>query len=57
MDIGQVLQAAGFAIALAVVPHLVKAHKRAHDETKRRMKDGWLKFLLTHEFRLPKFRR
>ena len=56
MDMGPVLQAAGMAIALAVVPHLVKAHKRAHDETKRRMKDGWLNSA-NARFRLPKFRR
>lgn len=51
------LQAAGLAIALAAAPHLAKGHRKAHEETKRRMKDGWLKTLLTHEFFAPKIRR
>lgn len=37
-------------IVFLIVPYLLRAHKRAHQETKRRMKDGWLKSLLTREF-------
>ena len=37
-------------IVFLVGPHLIRAHKKTHLETKKRMKDGWLKTLLTREF-------
>lgn len=43
------------AIAMLIVaalgPYVLRKHKEAHEEAKRRMKDGWLKWLVTHEFR------
>jgi len=42
------------AIAMLLVaiigPMAIRKHKEAHQEAKRRMKDGWLKYLVTHEF-------
>lgn len=42
------------AVALVIAPVIVslcqKGHRKAHEESKRRMKDGWLKWLVTHEF-------
>lgn len=43
--------AIGLAIALAIVPLLRRGHQKAHEEAKRRVPDGILKFLVTHEFR------
>lgn len=37
-------------IVFLIGPYLVRAHKRAQQETKSRMKDGWLKSLLTRKF-------
>ena len=37
-------------IVFLVGPYVIRGHKNAHQETKRRMKDGWLKSLLTREF-------
>lgn len=42
------------AIAMAIValigPYIVRKHKESHETAKRQMKDGWLKWLVTHEF-------
>lgn len=43
-------QPIAWAIVLAILPFLRKGHKDAHEESKKRMKDGWLKWLVTHEF-------
>lgn len=43
--------AIGLAIALIIVPLCRRGHQKAHEEAKRRMPDGWLKYLVTHEFR------
>ena len=43
-------QAVALAIVFAVMPWLRRGHRAAHEETKRRMRPGWLKWLLTHEF-------
>ena len=43
-------QAVAMAILFAVMPWLRRGHRAAHEETKRRMPEGWLKWLLTHEF-------
>ncbi len=42
--------AVAMLIVAALGPFAVRNHKKAHEESKRRMKDGWLKFLVTHEF-------
>lgn len=42
--------AVAMAIVAALGPLAIKKHKQAHEESKRRMKDGWLKYLVTHEF-------
>jgi hypothetical protein len=39
-------------IVLAIGPVVVRGHKEAHEECKRNMKEGWLKWLITHEFRI-----
>ena len=42
--------AVAWAIVLVIVPLCREGHRKAHEESKRRMKDGWLKWLVTHEF-------
>ena len=42
--------AVALAIVLVIVPLCREGHRKAHEESKRRMKDGWLKWLVTHEF-------
>jgi len=42
--------AVALAIVAVIVPLCQKGHRKAHEEAKRRMKDGWLKWLVTHEF-------
>lgn len=42
--------AIAWIIVLALVPWCQKNHRKAHEEAKRRMPDGWLKWLVTHEF-------
>ena len=42
--------AVAWAIALVLIPLCQKGHREAHEESKKRMKDGWLKWLITHEF-------
>ena len=43
------------AIAMLIVafvgPFALKKHKEAHETAKRNMGEGWLKWLVTHEFR------
>lgn len=48
-DLSMTLAISTFIVFL-IGPYLIRAHKRAHQETKKRMKDGWLKSLLTREF-------
>jgi len=43
-------KAVAFAIVLVLVPLCQKGHKKAHEESKKRMPEGWLKWLITHEF-------
>lgn len=43
-------QPLAFIILLAIMPFLKRGHKAAHEESKKRMKEGWLKWLVTHEF-------
>ena len=43
--------AVAMAIVAALGPFAIRKHKEAHEEAKRRMPDGWLKYLVTHEFR------
>lgn len=42
------------AIAMAIIaligPYVIRKHREAHETAKRQMKDGWLKWLVTHEF-------
>lgn len=42
--------AVALAIVGVIVPLCQKGHRRAHEESKKRMKEGWLKWLVTHEF-------
>lgn len=42
--------AVALAIVAVIVPLCQKGHRKAHEESKKRMKDGWLKWLVTHEF-------
>lgn len=44
------------ALVFAIVPLLRRRHRAAHEDAKRRMPEGWLKWLVTHEFgrRSPK---
>ena len=42
--------AVALLIVMALGPLVIRNHKKAHEESKRRMKDGWLKWLVTHEF-------
>ncbi len=42
--------AVAMRIVAALGPLAGRNHKKAHEESKRRMKDGWLKYLVTHEF-------
>ena len=42
--------AVAWAIVLVIVPLCREGHRKAHEESKRRMKDGWMKWLVTHEF-------
>lgn len=43
-------KAVAWAICLVIVPFCREGHRKAHEESKKRMKDGWLKWLVTHEF-------
>ena len=43
-------QPIALAIVFALMPIVRRGHRAAHEETKRRMPEGWLKWLLTHEF-------
>ena len=42
--------AVALAVVAVIVPLFQKGHRKAHEESKKRMKDGWLKWLVTHEF-------
>lgn len=42
--------AVAWVIVLALMPYLKQGHKNAHEECKKRMPEGWLKYLVTHEF-------
>jgi hypothetical protein len=42
--------AVSWMIVLVLVPILIKGHKNAHEESKKRMPEGLLKWLVTHEF-------
>ena len=43
-------QAIAMVIVFAFMPTVLRKHKEAHEEAKRRMPEGWLKWLVTHEF-------
>ena len=43
-------KAIAWAICLAIVPLCREGHRKAHEASKKRMKEGWLKWLVTHEF-------
>lgn len=43
-------QALAAVIVFAFAPTVIRKHKEAHEEAKRRMPEGWLKWLVTHEF-------
>lgn len=42
--------AVALLIVAVIVPLCQKGHRKAHEESKLRMKDGGLKWLVTHEF-------
>lgn len=46
-------QAVAALIVFAFGPLVIRGHKKAHEESKKRMKEGWLKWLVTHEFHWP----
>ena len=43
-------QALAMVIVAALTPTVMRKHREAHEEAKRRMPEGWLKWLVTHEF-------
>ena len=43
-------QALAMVIVSALTPTVMRTHREAHEEAKRRMPEGWLKWLVTHEF-------
>lgn len=42
-------QAVAMVLVFAFAPTVLRKHKEAHEEAKRRMPEGWLKWLVTHE--------
>lgn len=43
-------QPIAIALVFALAPLVKRGHRNAHEEAKKRMKEGWLKWLVTHEF-------
>ena len=41
-------------LVFLLVPYLRRKHQEAHEHSKKHMKEGWLKWLVTKEIRIGK---